>query len=154
MFNRCRFLPVCKPKFTCQQCGWCCRNVVINVSHSDITRWFHEGRWDILREVSFIDNYPKKNTGGFYIVETVRNPKKPYPFLKNNSCSIHDTKPVACKDAPYGYSNFPNCPAFDEAIDDIKKHYPEVTRRQRKDFYQAFKQHRHLINLLAYVRGS
>jgi Fe-S-cluster containining protein len=105
-----------------------------------------------LKEVVFLDNYPHKNTGGFYIHKTVTKPKKACPFLKDNLCSIHDTKPVACKDAPYGYSEFPNCPAFDEAKEDIAEHYAEVTRRQRDDFYRAFTQYRHLIKLLAFAR--
>lgn len=140
--------------FQCQRCGWCCKNVVINVSYSDIVRWLHQERNDVLKEISFINNYPRKGTGGFYIAKTTFNPKRPCPFLEDGEtsiCKIYDTRPVACRDAPLGYTKFYGCPAFN------KTEIPEATRnkikkRQYQDFRKAHNNWKQLLNILVETR--
>jgi len=138
--------------FTCQRCGTCCRDTVINISYSDIVRWFQEKRHGILFEVTYLDNYPTKGTGGFYFLKTVRNPKRPCPFLKGNNCDIQKTKPLACKDAPFGYESFSMCPAFEGAKREIRVRFQQVVDRQRKDFFKAFTQRKFLMTLLKLSR--
>jgi len=139
----------------CKRCGWCCKNIVINVAHSDIIRWVRQDQRDVLEAISFIDNYPKKGTGGFYIRETALNPKRPCPFLKYNdklsSCSIHSTKPLACKDAPLGYDSFSNCPAFDSQTID-KEVQDRIKTNQHKDFKLAYTNQGQLLVILTKMR--
>lgn len=124
-------------KFECQNCGRCCREMIINICYSDIIRWNKQKRWDILREVVWLNNYPRKNTGGFYIHKTVTAPKGPCPFLITNngsgSCGIHETKPKTCRDAPKTYDKFDICPAF-------VKYKQKIRMRVKKDQYIDFKQ--------------
>lgn len=140
--------------FECIQCGKCCKEIIINVSYSDIIRWYKTKRYDILSEVSFINNYPKKNTGGFYIAKTTFNPKQPCPFLdKDNLCTIHDTKPRACKDAPIGNLTFKVCPVFDP--NDIPDRLRNRVRHdQEQDFKLAFKKYLYLLDLLHKARDK
>jgi len=141
-------------KFKCKRCGWCCRNLVINIAYSDIVRWFNQGRNDILNEISWINNYPKENTGGFYITKTALNPKQSCPFLSiqnNAKCDIHDTKPRACRDAPLSYKEFDNCPSFKELeIDSSIKN--SITKKQHSDFYLAHINRAKLLNMLIIAR--
>jgi Fe-S-cluster containining protein len=139
-----------RKSFKCRQCGWCCRNVVINVSHSDIQRWLRGRRKDILDEVSFIDNYPKQGTGGFYIRTTAFNPKQPCPFHCDEGCSIYETRPIACRDYPLA-SVSAGCPVFDDvSISEGRK--KNLKRRQYADFRQAHDKRNELIRLLVEVR--
>lgn len=128
--------------FECQRCGWCCRNVVINISHLDITRWFNQGRNDILREISFINNYPHKNTGGFYVAKTTFNPKQPCPFLKGNVCTIHGTKPKACGDYPLASQ----CPNYNGEKSEA------LRQEQLRDFKLAFDNRNQLLKILVMAR--
>ncbi len=143
----------------CKQCGWCCKNIVINVCYSDIVRWFNLGRYDILSEISFIDNYPKRGEGGFYITKTALNPKQQCPFLdKKDSkyvCNIHNIKPLGCKDAPYGYKNnkLEGCPIFDEVMHTTPNSIRDnIIKNQRKDFYLAHINRKSLIDILIQSR--
>jgi len=140
-------------EFKCKRCGWCCENIVINVSYSDIVGWHRKNRWDILNEVAWINNYPKKDTGGFYITKTTLNPKKFCPFLRkqNNitSCSIQDVKPVACRDAPMGYGKFDGCKGFVQSDDKTRQ---RIMDRHDKDFKEAFDKHMFLLQFLAKAR--
>lgn len=140
-------------EFICQQCGKCCREVTINIAASDIRRWLHERRTDILREISFINNYPRKGTGGFYIAATAKAPKEPCPFLVDNLCGIHETKPKACEDFPHGHSVWRTCPAW-EAIDfrvDKRKHARAV-KTQFRDFKDAHENRHHFLKKLIETR--
>jgi len=138
--------------FECQRCGWCCRNIVINVAHSDIIRWLNEGRVDILREVSFIDNYRNdkgKDETGFYIAKTAFNPKQPCPFLVDGVCGIHDTSPVACKDFPLASKEMPDCPAFEEQSEDIRD---KIKKRQYEDYKKAYLERAELLKIITMAR--
>lgn len=143
-------------KMKCQRCGWCCRNIVINVSYSDIMRWTEERRFDILREVSWINNYPKENTGGFYIAKTSFNPKQPCPFLFQesgmSSCNIHNTKPKACRDAPASYDNrdqISGCEGYAKSNIYIRK---LIKKDQYRDFKKAFDNKGSLMAVLVSAR--
>lgn len=140
----------------CQQCGYCCENIVINISHSDIIRWVSQQRIDILNEIFFLDNYPKKGTGGFYIRKTALNPKQACPFLryknKLSRCSIHNTKPLACKDAPLVYEVFPNCPIFNSKLIN-EKAKAKIKANQYEDFQLAYANQDPLLAVLTKMRG-
>ena len=85
----------------CKRCGRCCKELPIDIGHSDITRWNRERRTDILKEVSFLNNFPSKGYGGFYIEKTLLKSdreKKPCPFYIKSECSIYSTRPMVCKD--------------------------------------------------------
>lgn len=139
-------------KFACRRCGWCCRNLTINVSYSDIIRWFNMGRNDILHEVSFIDNYPKNNTGGFYIAKTVFAPKQQCPFLENNVCEIYETRPLSCKDFPLGHKNEPSCEGskgfcFSKTVE------AQIKQKQSRDFRIAHNNRKLLLKILVVARS-
>jgi hypothetical protein len=91
-----------------------------------------------------LNNFPNKNTGGYYIRDTCRkgeNGKKLFcPFLNMDNgiagCSIHDTKPVTCRDAPYGSVEFDCCPAFKKPAGKVWRDL--IVKRQSRDFRKAF----------------
>lgn len=136
-------------KFKCKKCGWCCRNEVINVSYSDFVRWQEMSRFDILKEVSFINNYPKKGVGGFYIVKTAFNPKQPCPFYQKGECSIHSVKPRSCKDYPLARKRC-GCPAFK---DDVSAR-GRIEKSQYKDFRNCVSNYELLMGMLYHARQA
>ena len=142
-----------KAAFNCQRCGWCCESVTINVGFKDIVSWAEQGRRDILSHISWIEHYPHKDTGGFYIAQTAKAPKQPCPFFEKTNgsgfCKIQSTKPVACKDAPRGYETFDGCSSF---VQMPKKARNKVIRRQYKDFKQAHKYRKELLQILYAAR--
>ena len=123
---------------TCIGCGNCCRERAIDIAFSDILRWSDEKRWDILNEIYYIDNYPHKGQGGFYIEKSInkKGEDRPCPFLMDNKCLIHSTKPGGCKDAPLAYKEFKECPIFKKPNDDVinstvKKQTQDISRAKR-----------------------
>jgi Fe-S-cluster containining protein len=93
-------------KFKCQRCGNCCKNISINIAWSDFLRWSKEKRFDILSKITYVKT-GEGEWDGFYINKTIVKPTADCPFLtKENGlakCSIEDTKPRACRDAPHAY---------------------------------------------------
>lgn len=140
-------------RFKCQICGKCCKEIVINIAYSDITRWLAQKRYDILYQISWIDNYPKEGTGGFYIRETALAPKRSCPFLVDNKCNIYDTRPRACADFPHGHDIWKPCPAWEEIDYHIenKKHL-RTKVEQYQDFKKAHESRHHLIKRLFEMR--
>lgn len=138
-------------KFKCKQCGWCCKNKVISVAYSDIVRWFNQGRKDILKEISFINNYPRKNTGAFYIAKTTFNPKQACPFFENGLCSIYETRPRCCRDFPNKPE--PKCIGCKTAKFDMD-YREKVRKKQYLDYKRAHNNIRQLINILVEARNS
>ena len=134
----------------CLGCGNCCRERVIDITFSDILRWNEQNRRDILREVSYIDNYPVKGQGGFYIEKSAKAPKKPCPFLKDNKCLINDTKPSGCADAPLAYREFPECPIFEKGSD---KEIEAMVNKQTQDVMAAKKNYNIVMSLLVEARN-
>ena len=135
----------------CIRCGNCCREKVINITFSDILRWSDQKRWDILCEISFIDNYPTRGQGGFYIEKSAKAPKRACPFLTvGNECSINDTKPGGCKDAPLAYKEFPECSVFEKSSDSV---IDNMVRKQTQDIMMARKNSNIVMSLLVEARN-
>lgn len=139
-----------RKRFECKQCGKCCRELVICVTFSDIARWAQEKRRDILKEVYFAKDAPQGD--GFYFGKTITSPKQPCPFLRENLCSIHSTKPVCCKDAPASLTKFDLCPEWDESYINKKRLY-KIQRRQHKDFGACVTHFKELFEITAEARG-
>lgn len=139
----------------CIGCGNCCRKRSIDITFSDILRWSDQKRWDILSEVSFIDNYPTKGQGGFYIetsLKTKEDMDRHCSFLtSDNLCSIHDTKPRTCSDAPLGYKEFKECPVFERASDSVAN---KVIKKQMRDIMAARKNFNIVMNVLVKAREN
>ena len=109
-----------------------------------------------MREVSWINNYPKENTGGFYIAKTSFNPKQPCPFLVNengkSACLIHDTLPKACRDFPVscdGKEDIPGCVGYVKASKYVRK---LIKKDQYRDFKKAFDNRGSLTMVLVSAR--
>ena len=137
----------------CIGCGNCCRERAIDITFSDILRWSNEKRRDILREVYFIDNYPIKGQGGFYIEKSInkKDMKRHCPFLTDeNKCSIHDTKPSGCRDAPLAYTEFKECPVFKKSNDDVIN---ATIKKQTQDIMAAKKNFNIVMGILAEARN-
>jgi len=137
----------------CRQCGNCCRERAIDITFSDILRWKDQNRWDILKEVSYIDNYPIKGQGNFYFEKSIKKKedmKRYCPFLTNdNKCSIHYTKPSGCKDAPLAYTEFKECPVFRKSS---KKIINKIIKKQTQDMLAAKKNFNLVMNILVEAR--
>ena len=132
----------------------------ICISYSDIMRWREQKRFDILREVSFCEGAPQGE--GFYFYKTLTKPKgapkdfkAPCPFLAYEedkaTCSIHTTKPVACKDAPDGFDKFDICPAWDTSFINHKR-LRKVRNRQYKDFKRCSENGKEILNIITEAR--
>jgi len=141
----------------CQKCGLCCRELPVDISASDIRRWLQERRTDILRQISWVDNYPHKGTGGFFFLKTIQAPKQPCPFLdENNLCSIYETRPRVCADFPYGHDIWKPCPAW-EKIGYYKEQRKDrrAKKVQLKDFKDAHdNRHQLLKKIIEGRRGQ
>ena len=135
---------------SCQQCGNCCREKVIDITFSDILRWSDQKRWDILCEIFYLDNYPVKGQGGFYIEKSAKAPKAPCPFLAQNQCSINDTKPSGCADAPLAYKEFPECPVFKKSSDTVIN---EMVKKQTQDIMASKRNYNIVMNVLVEARN-
>ena len=140
--------------FECQRCGWCCENVNINISYSDILRWVKEKRFDILGEISYIEHEDSKKRG-FYIIKTVEAPKQSCPFLKDSLCTIHNTLPRACKEFPIAHNDDEKlkieCPARDGFQSD-KDEVLKLKKEQAFDFQIAEDRKDTLLHYLTLVR--
>jgi len=136
-------------KFNCLKCGQCCKEMAICITYSDIIRWKEQNRIDIIKEVSFTRGCPQGD--GFYFEKTITAPKKPCPFLQENLCSIHDTKPICCKDAPYGFNNFDVCPEWNNSM--IDKRTKKIQARQHKDFKNCVIHFKELLETTIKAKG-
>lgn len=134
----------------CIRCGLCCKTYPIDVVRNDIIKWEEKGRKDILKEVSFINNYPKKGYGGFYIERTLRKPKQPCPFLIDNLCSIYDVRPMVCSDFPKSHVECV-CPEFDSLKGDYWDR-KKITDRQMREMRKSLRHFNSLMAILVSVR--
>ena len=138
----------------CIGCGNCCRERAIDITFSDILKWNDQKRWDILNEISYIDNYPQKGQGGFYIEKSLKTEKdlnRHCPFLtQDNECFIHTTKPSGCKDAPLAYAEFEECPVFKKPNDDVIN---AMVKKQTQDIMAAKKNFNIVMNVLVEARN-
>ena len=84
-------------EFNCVNCGKCCRPYYIPVSGEDIWRWSTQFRTDSLEKISLEDI-------AFHPVIAENNMQCPFlkksPLSKTCVCSIHGTKPDACRAFP------------------------------------------------------
>lgn len=136
--------------FNCIKCGECCRQIVIPITHSDIIRWVQQERKDILRQVTFCRGAPQGD--GFYLEQTITAPKKPCPFLVNDQCGIHETKPRACRDAPHSMTSFSVCSEWSEACID-RKRLKKIRRKQEKDFKKCVVHFKELMEITFRAKG-
>lgn len=98
-----------KLQFTCQQGGKCCKKYAgtIIASPEDIVRWRAIGREDILKHVRTFKSDEETVIGGEFC-EDPKSGKEPKncPFIDlsgdKSICTIHDVKPTACRNYPYG----------------------------------------------------
>jgi Fe-S-cluster containining protein len=74
-------------KFSCQQCGNCCRLRFIPILQSDIDRMASAGHKDF---------YEKKGREF-----AMKRKKGRCMFLKNDSCSIYLVRPDVCREFPF-----------------------------------------------------
>lgn len=136
----------------CTRCGWCCSNLPIPLTFNDIMEYQQSGQIKILQEISYIDNYPKKGTGGFYFAKTTFNPKQACPFLDSNmDCSIHTHKPKTCEDYPYGAKKYPNC-VLSCALQPNPRRANEIKTTQYSDFEKAHNMKDLLLKILIVSR--
>ena len=138
----------------CSQCGWCCETLPIEVTHSDVLRWSRTHQTNILRELSYIDNYPEKGVGGFYIVKTALNPKQSCPFLTTDiTCGIHTTKPQVCKFFPSGKKQYPQC-----YLSQTMTHNVKTITKKRENLIKGYKNSQRkkemLLQLIITGRGT
>ena len=83
----------------CIRCGVCCRYLGLSISipPGDVERWRNEGRKDIINRLG------PERTDGFYEGWIVNGEwATKCPFLKQDKCSIHKTKPTPCAEYPNG----------------------------------------------------
>ena len=135
--------------FNCRKCAKCCNTFPIDVGHTDIIRWDLESRRDILQQVSFINNYPKKGYAGFYIEQTLRNPKQPCPFLKDSLCSIYETRPMVCKDFPLSHDG-DVCEYLEVRLSQEDR--ADIQTRQEEDLRRALQYYNGLMAILVEAR--
>ena len=87
-------------RYECQQCGNCCIGHSIAVTYEDIIRWDRETRWDILSEVRFVQNSMNQSLNWWYFQKTAGISTKCPFFTDDKDCSIHNTKPLMCRNFP------------------------------------------------------
>jgi Fe-S-cluster containining protein len=151
-------------EFKCIQCGKCCSGeIAICITYSDLKRWKEQNRYDIIREVSFL-RIPKDKRKdhplgeGFYIATTVSKIACPFLGEKNGKsiCTIHHTKPRACKDAPDGFnekSNFnKTCPVWNYQMNNPKR-VRKIQAKQDRDFKACVTHFEELLNLTIGAKG-
>ena len=130
-------------KFKCKRCGNCCITKPVNICYSDIMRWKEEDRKDILKKVTWIQNYPREKVGGFYIKDTAIVDIRKCPFMKSfdwkeeKVCTIYKTRPLACKDFPMGSKKIDDCPGFVVPSLPI---FEAIKTKQHEDFFNAFEE--------------
>jgi Fe-S-cluster containining protein len=89
---------------------------------------------------------------GFYFERTITAPKKVCLFLVDDQCSIHETKPVCCKDAPASFTKFKVCPVWTPAhINEVR--LKKIRRRQDKDFGNCVSNFKELLEVTIRARG-
>ncbi len=111
-------------KYECVQCGICCKGDVWlrnAIRPGDVKLWQELGRDDILKYVCTCCNRlidPEiNNTPCNKLIDPEKNSapwrKTACPFLQYENgkakCSIHDVRPMVCREFPVRKCNKPNC---------------------------------------------
>lgn len=124
-------------KFRCKMCGSCCRRLLnLEITAYDIVNWWEMGRTDIIAHLIAIQDEVAKSYGAPLIFTFPRRGDGACIYLRNNICTIHEVKPLACRIYPFGLG--PNyeliiqeeCPGLgdgdpvniDEIIGMLRKH--------------------------------
>lgn len=86
-----------KKAATCARCGTCC-SLLIEIDASDVLRWHRQGREDILAYLVEDPEIPEVD--GWFDPATGKRLAR-CPFLDRHpnrltTCTIQDTKPIAC----------------------------------------------------------
>ena len=107
-----------------------------------------------MKEIYFIDNYPRKGQGGFYFEKSIpkkEDMKRHCSFLTDeNKCAIHNTKPSGCKDAPLAYTEFKECPVFRKSSNKVVN---KTIRKQTQDILAARKNFNVVMSVLVEARN-
>lgn len=127
--------------FSCNQCGECCREMDVPLSHIDIIRIL-ESKTSLEPEM-FITIHPSDKTSpdaillyGDYqeLYLTTKMSDNSCIFLENNVCSIYEFRPNSCRTWPFS-KNIKN----QLFIDDIASKLVEVSCDKKK-----FKDHKNI----------
>ncbi len=95
----------------CSGCGVCCKLFLINLSKEEFKSKKYRTQFKNLESM----NFKQAESCGANILEQKHDGSCFY--LKNNKCSIHNIRPVACKN----FFCTSKSKAFKGMIDDIKK---------------------------------
>ena len=113
--------------FTCKQCGKCCNGITFDKSvltDEDISR-LEKGLGKPLKEIFSEDELIHINHDGKILLSM----KQPCKFLKDNKCSIHEFRPLTCRQYPLycgeGIIKIDelDCPGGKELYEEKKKQY-------------------------------
>lgn len=143
--------------FNCKRCATCCRTLTIEVTASDLRRWFTENRIDILEEIGYLPTPDsKRSKGGFYFEKTLMRKdgtKLQCPFLNDeNLCSIYDTRPRICRDYPEGFNGYKSCPNLDHVPNEKKA--TKIKKLQINDFSTTYREQGYYFKKLVEARDS
>ncbi len=90
-------------RFRCKMCGSCCRRLLnLEITAYDIVEWWEKGRYDIIAHLVAIQDDVAKSYNVPLIFTFPRRGDGSCIYLRNNLCSIHDVKPLACRIYPFG----------------------------------------------------
>jgi Fe-S-cluster containining protein len=115
-------------------------------------RWVAQGREDILRQVTFCRQAPvgDRFEDGFFFERTVQG--KGCPFLEDNLCSIQETKPVCCRDAPDSLTKFDCCKHWDKSFINSKRQ-KKLAAKHDRDFKNCVKHFKELLEITLRAKG-
>lgn len=124
--------------FGCNQCGECCRDMDVPLSHVDILKIMRNLK---LAPFDFMDLVlsTKDDIYGILIAEEYVNlflKNKPTDnscmFLKNNACSVYDSRPNTCKTWPFSRDEKNNLLIIDDYAQKVTFNYCDKVKF--KDF--------------------
>jgi Fe-S-cluster containining protein len=138
-------------RFECQHCADCCKNLRVDVTYSDITRWKREGRWDILQRVALAEGHDGRMD--FCLYETTAS-KSQCPFLfEDNRCRIHPTKPQVCRHFPFNATleRATLCRGVGKGPPVPPTVFQTIARNERRDFLRL---QGHTSNVMKLLLGA
>ncbi len=90
-------------KFRCKMCGSCCRRLLnLEITAYDIVEWWEKNRIDIIAHLVAIRDEVAKSYDVPLIFTFPRRGDGSCIYLRNNVCTIHEIKPLACRIYPFG----------------------------------------------------
>ncbi len=123
----------------CTTCGNCCREVSPLVNEVEVEQLACPQH---MARAEFASNYLKPTEGGQEAPWTMRD--RPCPFLKDNRCTVYQSRPANCRDYPYlDKPDFTSrtlsmigrlevCPAVFEVWEQLKRATGFRPRRRRR----------------------